>query len=135
MKRKVLAIIITTLMIVTLIPTFTFTSFAAEIEPKSWADKPSTVTGSGSKTDPYCIGTLADLEALAAKVNAGADFGFTYFKLTADIDNFTTPIGIVLDYREETFNTFNGFFDGDGHTVSLNINDTEKKLCWNVWSS
>ncbi len=81
--------------------------------------------GKGTAAEPWEISTLAQLNDLAAAVNgtapyaAASDMTDKYFKLTADIGTtekpFTTPIG-------NNTNQFKGNFDGDGHTVTLDIN-------------
>ena len=72
--------------------------------------------GAGTDTDPWLIGTLSELEYLAAQVSAGNSvFAAMSYKLIADISNFTTPIGI-------SGHPFSGHFDGADHTVSINMN-------------
>ena len=94
------------------------TSSAGTHTHDAWTGKPETVTGSGTEADSYLISTLDELNALATAVNGGMAFEGTYFKLTADIGDattpFTTPIG---NYTKQ----FKGNFDGDGHTVTLKI--------------
>ena len=78
------------------------------------------VLGSGTEADPYLIGSKEALAAFAAAPADGA-----YYKLTADI--------VWSDYKQGgaapaasnwTPITFNGTFDGNGHTVSgLYFND------------
>ncbi len=73
-------------------------------------------SGSGTADDPYQITSEADLRALATQVNAGENCADQYFQLTADItvaDNWT-PIG-------SNSANFSGTFNGDGHTISLNV--------------
>lgn len=76
----------------------------------------------------FSIGTAAELAGLAKLVNDGTNFSGKTIKLTADIKlnndavptggNEWTPIG-------DSSNTFQGTFDGDGHTITgLYINDT-----------
>ena len=70
--------------------------------------------GSGTQTDPYQIGSGAELAWLADKVNNASSVTKLYVELTDDIDlgkNPWTPIG--KDSHE-----FTGVFDGQGHTVS-----------------
>lgn len=42
--------------------------------------------GDGTADSPYQISSIADLQALAAKVNSGESYAGTYFLLTRDID-------------------------------------------------
>ncbi|WP_129711066.1 metallophosphoesterase [Haloactinopolyspora alba] len=67
--------------------------------------------GSGTASDPYLIGTEADLVQWAELLNAGdPDYtGAKTFQLTADIA-LTGPVPMVRD--------FDGVLDGAGHTVS-----------------
>lgn len=77
-------------------------------------------SGSGTETDPYKIGTAADLSWLRDAVNANPDSTYSHHAvLTADIDlgyRPWTPIGTNKD------NAYQGGFrctlDGDGHTIS-----------------
>ena len=62
----------------------------------------------------YYVANVADLEAFAEKVNGGTSFAGKTVKLTADIDLANepwTPIG-------KSGSTFQGTFDGQGHTIS-----------------
>lgn len=89
--------------------------------------------GDGTKTTPYLISTLDDLETLSnkAKYRTLAD---QYFKLTADIDmsfEYGADIGGTAKswspIGQETMQGFNGTFDGNGHKITgLYINSTEK---------
>lgn len=74
--------------------------------------------GTGTKDNPYEIGTLDELKALATAVNGGADKSGEYYKLTADIGDATTPFTTPIGNKDKPFK---GNFDGDGHTVTLGI--------------
>ena len=83
--------------------------------------------GSGTQTDPYKITSTVDWNTLASNVNNGSQtYSGTYFKLTADITvtetvtsgNPTTMVGT------SDSNSFRGTFDGNGHTITLDYNDT-----------
>ena len=72
------------------------------------------LAGEGTKTSPYLISTLAELEWFRDDVNAGNNYSEKYVKLTADIDlggAEWTPIGYMGK-------TFVGNFDGGNHTIS-----------------
>lgn len=76
------------------------------------------VTGSGTETDPYQIGTAIGLEWFRDKVNDGETEICAV--LTADIaldsNEAWTPIG------PNTSGAYTGTFDGNGHTISgLNV--------------
>ena len=71
------------------------------------------VYGVYSVNGAYEVNTAAELKALADKVNAGNTFEGETVVLSADIDlknENWTPIGY--------WQTFNGTFDGQGHTIS-----------------
>lgn len=67
----------------------------------------ATLAGSGTKDDPYLIGSAEDFAAITWQNSSG------YFKLTDNI-TVTKPCDA----------TFKGTFDGDGHTVTLTLNVT-----------
>ncbi|MDR1420586.1 MAG: hypothetical protein LBI86_09450 [Treponema sp.] len=75
--------------------------------------------GAGSITDPWRIGTGAQLAYLAQEVNAGNNFMGEHVTLTANIDlddHEWTAIGTDTD-------PFEGAFDGAGHVIyRLSIN-------------
>ena len=69
--------------------------------------------GSGTQTDPYQIGSGAELAWLADRVNNASSGTKFYVELTDDIDLGNqpwTPIG-------KDFHEFSGVFDGKGHVV------------------
>ena len=74
-------------------------------------------SGDGSAEHPFLISTTLDLDRLATKVNEGNDYSDKFFLQTADLvydgtENNYVPIGRQLE------NTFNGVYDGGGHTIS-----------------
>jgi hypothetical protein len=82
-------------------------------------------TGMGTIGDPYLVATTADLDQLATRVNEGQDFLDKYFLLVEDLaydgtaNNYTSIGGTRLYNR---YASFNGTFDGDGHSISgINI--------------
>ncbi|HEX2985470.1 MAG TPA: hypothetical protein VHO71_01490 [Caproiciproducens sp.] len=85
----------------------------------AFADSNSSFAGgTGTKDDPYQIETPAQLENMK---NYLSDSGKgVYFKLTHDIDsgNFTA-IG------DNNQHEFGGFFNGDGHYVSVGIAESD----------
>ena len=84
--------------------------------PAAWAD----ITGSGTEADPYVLSTTDDWNTFAANVNAGTNAD-KYYKLSDSWDNSssgtTTTVG-TSDYP------FSGTFDGNGKTITANINET-----------
>lgn len=84
--------------------------------------------GDGSANNPYLIATTADMDQLAADVNAGGEnlYYGKHFRLTSNLDytnvtkdetgNNYTPVGLF--YSDGITNKpFRGFFDGYGHTI------------------
>jgi hypothetical protein len=82
-------------------------------------------TGSGTEGDPYQISSVADWNALAADVANGNDYIGKYFVLTANITGITTTIGCQLGAQANTRKRFAGTFDGDGHTINVNLTSAE----------
>lgn len=80
-------------------------------------------SGSGTQTDPYQIGSGAELAWLADKVNNASTVTKLYVELTDDIDlggQPWTPIG-KFGYGSSD-RSFSGSFRGNGHTVKgLNV--------------
>ncbi|MGN1051863.1 MAG: sialate O-acetylesterase, partial [Candidatus Scatosoma sp.] len=90
------------------------------------------LSGGGTQTDPYLVSTERDLAALQLTVSAENAFAGKYFKLTENITvrhpNFK-GIGIIdgaynATPEELITAAFSGVFDGDGHSVSVNIKST-----------
>ena len=79
-------------------------------------------SGNGTASNPYQITSAADLQQLAADVNAGNSYAGTYFTISSDIslNGITwTPIGNgARSGSSYTGNAFSGIFDGAGHTIS-----------------
>ena len=70
----------------------------------------------GSEDDPYLIYFKEQWDLLAERVNTGhSTYQNKFFKLMEDI-SITTMVGV---YGK----TFNGTFDGDGHTLTVNYTD------------
>ena len=89
--------------------------------PMAWAQQQFS-GGTGTETDPYLISNVNDWNTLANSVNSGiSTYSGQYFKMTADIGPITTMIGNSKD------NSFQGTFDGNGHTLDVNLNTEE--LC------
>ncbi len=81
--------------------------------------------GSGTVSDPYQIASTGHWNTLAANVNNGTTYSGTYFKLMDNIE-VTTMVGNHPD--GDTYNTFNGTFDGDGYTLTFN-HTTNAEFC------
>ena len=84
--------------------------------------------GSGTADNPYQIRTLDDWNNLADYVAAGNNCEGQYFQMTANIgttDNpVTTPLGKQTGSGHDTRKRFAGIFDGNHHTLTVNINNT-----------
>ena len=75
-----------------------------------------TLSGSGTAADPYLIGSDADWETFVSYINdKGGQYRYSYYKLTADI-KVTSMAG-----KNNDDNAFKGIFDGNGHTMTLNL--------------
>lgn len=75
-----------------------------------------TLSGSGTAADPYLIGSDADWETFVSYINdKGGNYRYSYYKLTADI-HVTSMVG-----KNDDTNAFKGVFDGNGHTMTLNL--------------
>ncbi len=68
--------------------------------------------GDGSESNPYLINSAEDWIALESSsvISSGS-----YFKLTSDI-SITTAVGVNTP--------FTGVFDGDGHTLTVDLNSS-----------
>ena len=95
----------------------------------------SAFSGSGTSDNPYLITSTEDWNALADSVNSGNNYSGKYFKLTNNI-SVSTMIGKNNHGRLFYVNNdsvpedvvprpFSGTFDGDGHILNVNINDTD----------
>lgn len=75
-----------------------------------------TLSGSGTAADPYLIGSDADWEIFVSYINdKGGNYRYKNYKLTADI-HVTSMVG-----KNDDTNAFKGIFDGNGHTMTLNL--------------
>ena len=75
-----------------------------------------TLSGSGTAADPYLIGSDADWETFVSYINdKGGNYRFKNYKLTADI-HVSSMVG-----KNDDTNAFKGIFDGNGHTMTLNL--------------
>lgn len=90
---------------------------------------PALITGSGTKNDPYQIGTAEGLKWFRDKVNSATKTADTQIcaELTEDIDlsgEEWTPIGIGGDVYWG-IRSYSGTFDGKGHTIkNLSIDNS-----------
>lgn len=83
-----------------------------------------TLSGSGTAADPYLIGSDADWETFVSYINdKGGQYRYSYYKLTADI-KVTSMAG-----KNNDDNAFKGIFDGNGHTMTLNLTTDGSSYC------
>ena len=88
-------------------------------------------SGSGTEANPYIIASTADWNTLADNIDSGTDYSGKYFRLTNDISVSrrlgTNNHGKWADANasEDSVNihSFSGTFDGNNHTLTVNIND------------
>jgi len=83
-----------------------------------WADWPT--QGAGTAESPYIISGAADWNDFAHNVNLGRSYSGKYVKLTSDISVTTMAGGYQTD---DNYQPFSGIFDGDGHTLTLNVSN------------
>ena len=79
--------------------------------------------GAGSEDNPYLINSADDWTSFAHNVSNGNSYSGQYVKLTNDI-SVTTMAGGYQD--DDNYQPFSGTFDGDGHTLTLNVNNQSR---------
>ncbi len=89
-------------------------------------DDMSGFAGAGSEGDPYKITSIGEMIALANSTNIGNDYAGKYFKVMNDISGVSLPVGYYnaatkIDYY------FKGNFDGDNHTITLDLDGAKCK--------
>ena len=87
--------------------------------------------GSGIEGDPYLIPSVDAWNFLADKVNGGNSYSNEFFRQTGDF-TITRMVGATInanggDLNAEQFITFNGTYDGYGHTLTANLNVTGER--------
>lgn len=70
-------------------------------------------SGSGTSGDPYLINDRTDWDSFVLQINSN-NFNGKYIKLTADID-------IGSNITPGSSEGFRGTFDGNGHTIKVNV--------------
>ena len=79
--------------------------------------------GAGTVDDPYIISSAEDWNDFAYNVRIGRNYSGQYVKLTNDISVTTMAGGYQAD---DNYQPFSGTFDGDGHTLTLNVNNQSR---------
>ena len=88
--------------------------------------------GRGTVEDPYQISSAAVWDFLADEVDTGNNnYEGKYFRQTGDF-TITRMVGAAdnaddSNYNDEVFRTFNGTYDGYGHTLDLNLDVTGER--------
>lgn len=78
--------------------------------------------GAGTEADPYLISSTEDLDQLNDSTNAQTTLD-RYYKLTQDLTEAPYTKMIGMDDKD---GIFLGHFDGDGHTVAVDLNYADK---------
>ena len=104
---------------------FGFSTSSGQRSGNGQAQLDLVLQGSGTASDPYLIPSTTAWNTLANLVAAGNTFSGKYFRQTGDF-TITNMVGTGnhLDgggVSSEEFITFNGIYDGDGHTLNVNI--------------
>ena len=123
MKKRLLSIALSLVMIVAMIPT---TVFAIDTAPSgNWSEYAATdfAGGTGTKGDPYQIATAEQFAKLSNDVAGGISYEGMYFKLESNIDlsaHIWSPIGVYIwpSSGSTVSAPFRGFFDGNHCTIS-----------------
>ncbi len=76
------------------------------------------LSGTGTDFDPYLITSKDDWNTFASQVSGGnTSYSGKYFVLTADIS-----VNVMVGTKT---NPFSGTFDGSGHTLTVDLENTE----------
>ena len=78
--------------------------------------------GEGTEGNPYIIASVSDWKTIVQMVAQGETFSGKYLKMTDDI-SVTEMIG-----SDTTAHYFAGTFDGNGHTLTVNLGTSSKPL-------
>ena len=89
-----------------------------------YVDNNFALSGLGTEDDPVLIGSTADWDKLTDGIRGGYNFSGKFVKLTRDI-SVTTMAGTVSGSVQGT--AFSGTFNGDGHTITATITDTNNQ--------
>ena len=87
------------------------------------SDAEHTLEGSGTSASPYIIADAEDFLLFTSYMLAGDKMEGSYFKQTADID--LSKISTYTGVGSGTY--FNGIYDGNGHTINVNLNTDSDK--------
>ena len=90
-------------------------------ENQYYVDQNLALSGFGTSGDPVRIGSTADWDKVVNAVNGGYTFSDMFVKQTSDI-SVSTMAGTDDSY------SFQGTFDGGGHTMTLNLNERYRAI-------
>ena len=79
--------------------------------------------GSGNENDPYIISSTEEWDFFVNNVILGRDYSEKYVKLTNDI-SVTTMAGAYQ--TDDNYQPFSGTFDGNGHTLTINLSNQSR---------
>ena len=91
-----------------------------------WNIMPQIIPGDGTEQNPYIIDSTDDWDALATNItyfNLFNGYSGKFIRLDADID--VTKIMGTMSAQATQGNAFCGTFDGNSHTITATISDTE----------
>lgn len=131
MKKKILVIMLAIVMVMTLIPAFALTAFAAD--PTLTTDQYD-VTGDGVKDSVYEIRTVADLQWFCNKIYRNTDNLNAI--LLNDLD-LSTVCSETLGSWNAVSMAYLGVFDGNGHTIKnlyINVEDDYQGLFGSLYN-
>jgi len=80
----------------------------------------TSITGSGTKADPYIIATAENFKEFTDNMIAGNEYNRRYFRQTAHIDMAGYPGYNGLDERYY----FCGYYDGGGYKINVSISSS-----------
>ena len=83
----------------------------------------SELPGTGTADNPYTISTQDEWDAFCSSVSSGNNYSGKYVKLTSDISVSTMAGAYQAD---DNCQPFSGTFDGDGHTLTLNVSNQSR---------
>ena len=88
-----------------------------------WANWPT--QGAGTADDPYLISSVEDWNGFAHNVTYGRSYKDKFVKLTSDI-SVSTSAGSCNAADDTNYKPFSGTFDGDGHTLTVNLSNQSR---------
>lgn len=106
MKNKLISLLLVLVLVAGLVPFAAFSVAAADL------------SGNGTQDDPFVIASAADWVTFHGLVKGNNTFSGKYVRLDADISIVNTA-GYDGDSSQK--HPFSGDFDGNGHTITVNI--------------